>query len=168
MGCHVRLQGILLNPGIELVSLAVAGRFFTAESLGKRRADVPWNHQGPLKKEGMPGVPPHHRIPKPTEKSQALVISLPNHAGLPRFLWCSCPPVWRMEDWRQALPRAPKVPWVQSPWPCTPRLTPLPSLALSQSPHGEIGAHKPCSVALALLLHKPWSRGVGSYLYHQT
>lgn len=27
---------------------------------------------------------------------------------LPSFLWCSCPPVWSMEDWRQALPRAPK------------------------------------------------------------
>lgn len=33
---------------------------------------------------------------------------------------------------------------------------------------GEMGAHTPCSVALALLPHKPWSRGGGSYLYHQT
>ena len=141
-GLHFRLQGILLNPGIELVSSALTGRLFTTESLGKCRADVPSNHQGPLKKEGMPGVPPHHRIPKPTEKSQALVISLPNHAGLPSFLWRSCPPVWSMEDWREALLRAPKVPWIQSPWPCHSSTDPITlTCSIPKSTWGDGGPH---------------------------
>ena len=35
MGCNFLLQGNLPNPGIEPASLALAGRFFTTEPLGK-------------------------------------------------------------------------------------------------------------------------------------
>lgn len=91
----------------------------------------------------------HHRIPKPTEKSQALGISLPNHAGLPSFLWCSCPPVWSMEDWRQARPE-PQSSWVQSPWPCTPWLTPLHSLTCSIPPKSSWGDGGPHPALLPL------------------
>ena len=35
VGCHVLLQGIFPNPGIEPVSLALAGRFFTSGPPGK-------------------------------------------------------------------------------------------------------------------------------------
>ena len=37
MGCHFLLQGNLPNPGIESMSLALAGGFFTSESRGKPR-----------------------------------------------------------------------------------------------------------------------------------
>ena len=35
MGCHFLLQGDLLDPGIELAFLALAGGFFTTEPPGK-------------------------------------------------------------------------------------------------------------------------------------
>jgi len=35
MACHFLLLGNLLDPGIELVSLALAGRYFTTELSGK-------------------------------------------------------------------------------------------------------------------------------------
>ena len=45
VGYHFLLQGDLTNPGIEHLSLELAGRFFTSEPLGKPQQ---WEKTGQL------------------------------------------------------------------------------------------------------------------------
>ena len=42
-GCHFLLQGIFLTQGLNPLSPALAGEFFTAEPPGKPHINVSWN-----------------------------------------------------------------------------------------------------------------------------
>ena len=58
VACHFLLQGNILDPGIELVSLALAGGYFTTEPSGKlvRETDtrpITLRCQGCVQEEGL-------------------------------------------------------------------------------------------------------------------